>query len=540
MVLDERDAVTWIEENARGGDALALFNLYVLRKRQPEWMNSRKDELVAILHRSANAGYAPALHEISNLYEDDLPGAGNRMRLLPANAKVSNNYLQRAADQGDSVAQLSWALRRSSDQNGAERNPALVVEYARRASDQGAAFAAYLLYEAYAEGQGVEKNQALALDFLKLAASRDDPAGATRLAHRLFYGQGMPADEAAAIPLLVRTLVTEPFPRADAIALVAFAHGYGRGVPQDFEKAFQWAEWGAAKGSADAKYQVGMQYYSGMGVKADAIAGYVNVLAAAVTGHVEARIIVATSKAAGFGTAQDVPEGINELEAIRAEKKDTMGNAAFNLAMIKMGNAKPEYYDRATASHLFAEAAQSGNTVARFFDAMLEAELLADPELAREKIGQAFRAAQEAGVPQALGFIQTAKGDMNAAVEYFLQTPKEVVNEAEIVRRIAELGRPAGDNAPRPVYLPPPRYPFIMMLQALNGKAVVEFVIDVNGRVKDTRLISDTHTVFGRAAVETVKNWRFAPGIKGGRPVDTFVSQPIEFALENLAADAAK
>lgn len=534
VVLIEGPGNTWIETAAARNEPLGLYNLYMVRKRQPEWTGARKEELVAILRRSAQLGHTSALCELSYLHAADLPGSNPRDRLVAPDVRLSNTYMQRAADLGDRFAQTSWALKHSSDKSGVERNLGIVLDYARRASDQGEAFPAYLLSEAYNTGEGVEKDEIMALDYLKLAANRGYHVAATKWAHRLFYGQKMPPDESSAITLLIRTLVTDPAPRADAIALVAFAYGYGRGAPRDVGAAFKWAKWAADKGSTDAKFQMGLQYLVGQGVERDPIAGYVHVLSAAVRGHAEARIVAATCQAAGEGTARDVVTAIKEFEAVTAEGKDAVGNARFGLAMIKLGNSGAEYFDRPAAMALLAEASKVGDPGMVFLHAMLEAELLTDLPLAREKVRLALAEAVKSDVPAANGFLTRANGNLETAVDYFFQLPPEPLEEAEIARRIAELGQPVGDSAPRPIFQPPPRYPYLMMLQNREGEAVVEFTIDEAGQVIEPKLISDTHVVFGDRARATVKAWRFAPAFKDGTPVKILVSQKIEFNLDTL------
>jgi len=68
-----------------------------------------------------------------------------------------------------------------------------------------------------------------------------------------------------------------------------------------------------------------------------------------------------------------------------------------------------------------------------------------------------------------------------------------------------------------------------------GGKASVSFVIDTDGRVRVPAIVGATNPQLGRAAVETVKQWRFTPSIYENAPVLvedlstlTFAPQPVE------------
>jgi TonB family protein len=539
LAANEQVALAWNEAEAVRNNPLALFNLYALRRHRYEWVAQRKEELLAPLKKAALAGFAPALKELGNIYTADPEGFKNPMRLVAADDKLASSYLKRAADLGDDGAQLLWAHRLRAGSAGGKESPELALEYYRRASEHGNAYAPYFIFQAYEEGNGVPKNETVALEFLKLAADRDNDTAAAVLAHRLFYGDRAPKDEKTAIAYLMRMLVTSMTPRDDAIALVAFAYGYGRGLPRDTVAAFKWANWAAGKGSTDAKYQVGLQYLSGQGVEMDPIAGYVNVLAAASRGHVGARIIAATCRSRGIGTARDVPEAIKELEAVRLAGSDETGEATLNLALIRMGEGGPDFYDRSAAMALLAAADTGGQADAHFLHRVLQAELVADEAQARAEFARAFADAKQDGSMLAAGFLHRADGDVDRAAGFLMEAP-EKMDEDEIQQRLANLGRPSESSGPRPVYLPKPRYPLLMMLMNREGDAVVEFVIDEAGRVTEPRLVSDTHVLFGDRAKDTVLSWRFAPAFRDGHPTKILVSQKIEFRLDGPQPTAAK
>ena len=77
----------------------------------------------------------------------------------------------------------------------------------------------------------------------------------------------------------------------------------------------------------------------------------------------------------------------------------------------------------------------------------------------------------------------------------------------------------------------PPQYPFEMKRAGITGEVLIEFIIDVNGEVKNPTVVKSTQREFENAALLAVAKWKFTPGKKGGRPVNSRRQQPISFTL---------
>jgi periplasmic protein TonB len=87
------------------------------------------------------------------------------------------------------------------------------------------------------------------------------------------------------------------------------------------------------------------------------------------------------------------------------------------------------------------------------------------------------------------------------------------------------------DSVPRPTFQSRPQYPFELRRQNVTGEAVVDFVIGTDGNVYNAYVIRETHPQFGAAAVACVAQWKFEPGRKNGRVVNTHMQVPIVFTL---------
>ncbi|HVT73902.1 MAG TPA: TonB family protein [Lacunisphaera sp.] len=93
------------------------------------------------------------------------------------------------------------------------------------------------------------------------------------------------------------------------------------------------------------------------------------------------------------------------------------------------------------------------------------------------------------------------------------------------------------DRPPRIVAQPAPHYPRDMQNQAVSAEVVVEFIVDTTGTVQSASIISSTHPGFDRAALDGVRRWKFRPGMKDGRKVNTRLLQPIRFSLDGNPGD---
>ena len=88
------------------------------------------------------------------------------------------------------------------------------------------------------------------------------------------------------------------------------------------------------------------------------------------------------------------------------------------------------------------------------------------------------------------------------------------------------------DRAPTPTLRVPPTYPFEMRRAGVSGEAVVGFIVDASGRVRDAYAVSASRREFADEAVRAVLKWQFTPGRKNGLPVGTRMQVPLVFNLE--------
>ncbi|MBI2511667.1 MAG: TonB family protein [Opitutae bacterium] len=93
------------------------------------------------------------------------------------------------------------------------------------------------------------------------------------------------------------------------------------------------------------------------------------------------------------------------------------------------------------------------------------------------------------------------------------------------------------DAMPRPLAQAAPIYPAALREFGIAGRATVSFVVDANGDVVGAKVVSSTHSAFDEPALEALRQWKFAPGRKGGRTVNTRLETAIVFTMQHEGDD---
>lgn len=88
-----------------------------------------------------------------------------------------------------------------------------------------------------------------------------------------------------------------------------------------------------------------------------------------------------------------------------------------------------------------------------------------------------------------------------------------------------------GDDKPRAVYQPSPQQNDKTRRRA-PGTVRLVFTVNERGQVEDPAVLSSSDPVFERPALAAVRQWRFEPVRRGGKPVSTRARQTITFPKE--------
>jgi TonB family protein len=74
-------------------------------------------------------------------------------------------------------------------------------------------------------------------------------------------------------------------------------------------------------------------------------------------------------------------------------------------------------------------------------------------------------------------------------------------------------------------------YPIGLMARGVEGRAVISFVIEMDGHISSLEVVSTTHPDFGRATLRGARRMRFRPARLGGKPVRVKATMPIDWVL---------
>jgi TonB family protein len=112
-----------------------------------------------------------------------------------------------------------------------------------------------------------------------------------------------------------------------------------------------------------------------------------------------------------------------------------------------------------------------------------------------------------------------AKGTTAAAVHDVVYDTVATAIDVDSVARVVESAAPA--------------YPATLLAQNVEGKALVQFVVDTLGLVdtQSFRVIEATHAQFAEAVRAVLPAMRFTPAIVSSRKVKQLVQQPFLFKI---------
>ena len=90
-----------------------------------------------------------------------------------------------------------------------------------------------------------------------------------------------------------------------------------------------------------------------------------------------------------------------------------------------------------------------------------------------------------------------------------------------------------GPLPPTPIQQEKPPYPPLARRKGYQGRLVLKLLVSKDGRVATVRVVkSSGYSILDRAALKTVKRWRFIPARLGSEPIPFWVEVPVVFRLD--------
>ncbi|HEV2548261.1 MAG TPA: energy transducer TonB [Stellaceae bacterium] len=103
--------------------------------------------------------------------------------------------------------------------------------------------------------------------------------------------------------------------------------------------------------------------------------------------------------------------------------------------------------------------------------------------------------------------------------------------------QVAAVVTPVARGLSRPPsldYGPKPDYPAAARMHGLQGRVLLHIEIAADGTPANVSVeASSGHVILDRAAMTTVRNWRFHPALRDGVPVESARDLPVDFRLED-------
>jgi TonB family protein len=128
-----------------------------------------------------------------------------------------------------------------------------------------------------------------------------------------------------------------------------------------------------------------------------------------------------------------------------------------------------------------------------------------------------------------IAFLGVALPGCTTAPEAATVRPPSGAETAQPFSEAFDIGKL--ETMPQIIFQAQPSYPIVLQRANVSGEALVDFIVDVSGNVRDAYAARATHPFFAKAAVECVVQWKFRPGMVAGRAVNTHMQVPIVFTL---------
>ncbi len=188
---------------------------------------------------------------------------------------------------------------------------------------------------------------------------------------------------------------------------------------------------------------------------------------------------------------------------VEAKAENIEGRILLELVVTKMGTPKDVLVIEAEPANIFEEAAIEAVRQYRFIPGRRNGEVV------------------DVRVRVPINF---TLGEPN---EYYPLDP-ETKDRAEIRYEFSEVDRP-----PRVLRVFPPKYPFSAKEEKIEGKVMMRFVVDTDGRAQEPEVVmAAPYGIFEESTLEVIELYQFEPALMNGMPVNCIAQMPIVYAMD--------
>src|ERR1019366_5214550 len=82
---------------------------------------------------------------------------------------------------------------------------------------------------------------------------------------------------------------------------------------------------------------------------------------------------------------------------------------------------------------------------------------------------------------------------------------------------------------PVPIASSYPVYPAEALLAGREGRAVVRYLVNPQGRIEAASVVEASAPEFGGAGMASIDSWRFKPATRAGKPCSAILQMELEF-----------
>jgi len=104
--------------------------------------------------------------------------------------------------------------------------------------------------------------------------------------------------------------------------------------------------------------------------------------------------------------------------------------------------------------------------------------------------------------------------------------------QGEKAKGSTEVAGKSDDTKPEIIEKVSPKYPEEAKKEGVTGKVIVEALLGTDGRVMEAKVVNDADSRLAQAAVDAVKQWKFKPAEKNGKPVKVKTTVTLNFQLK--------
>lgn len=173
-------------------------------------------------------------------------------------------WYRKAADAGNPGAQFRLA-KLYEQGTGVKQDDSAAARWYQKAADQGFAQAQVDLGNLYMHGQGVEKDAAEAFRLYELSAAQGDPRGTHNLGICYRIGHHVAVDDQKAMELLFKGAIYGQLESYFSLGLLCAKNDLQ--TEPDYQEAMHWQRRALASGFERARYEIGVLYLHGRGVR---------------------------------------------------------------------------------------------------------------------------------------------------------------------------------------------------------------------------------------------------------------------------------